>query len=307
MSSALIGAVDIGGTKISAGAVTESGTILGRRECATAPAEGFRAAMRRTAEMLRAVSAQVGAGYAGIGVACPGPLDPYAGIVGDVGTLPGWQGGSIVAELSGEFGVPVVVENDADAAALAEANWGAAKGSRRFIYVTISTGIGAGIILSGELYRGVDGAHPEIGHQVLDASGPLCYCHARGCWECLASGPAMTAWVREQNPDAGELTAAQICELARGGDELALRAVEREGYYIGLGLANLITIFTPDAIALGGGVMKSADLFLDRIREVIRDICTQVPAGKTLVTLASLGPDTGLAGAARAWIDRRRG
>jgi glucokinase len=303
----VIGAVDIGGTKIAAGAVTEGGTVLGRLECPTAPAEGFSAAMRRTAEMLRTVSRQVGAGYAGIGVACPGPLDPLAGIVGDVGTLPGWQGGNIVAELSGEFGVPVVVENDADAVALAEANWGAAKGKSRFIYVTISTGIGAGLILSGELYRGVDGAHPEIGHQVLDASGPLCYCHARGCWECLASGPAMTAWVRARNPDAGELTAAQICELSRGGDELARRAVAREGYYIGLGLANLITIFTPDAIALGGGVMKSADLFLDRIREVIRDICTQVPAEKTLITLASLGPDTGLAGAARAWIHRRRG
>jgi glucokinase len=306
LNSAVIGAVDIGGTKIAAGVVTESGTILGRLECPTAPAEGFRAAMRRTAEMLRAVSRQAGAGYAGIGVACPGPLDPLAGIVGDVGTLPGWQGGNIVAELSGEFGVPVVVENDADAAALAEASWGAAKGSSRFIYVTISTGIGAGIILSGELYRGVDGAHPEIGHQVLDSSGPLCYCRARGCWECLASGPAMTAWVRAQNPDAPELTAAQICELSRGGDELARRAVEREGYYIGLGLANLVTILTPDAIALGGGVMKSADLFLDRIREVIRKICTQVPAEKTLVTLASLGPDAGLAGAARAWIHRRR-
>jgi glucokinase len=295
----VIGAVDIGGTKIAAGAVTEGGTILGRLECPAVPAEGFRAAMRRPAEMLRAVNAQAG-GYAGIGVACPGPLDPFAGIVGDVGTLPGWQGGNIVAELSGEFGVPVVVENDADAAALAEASWGAAKGSSRFIYVTISTGIGAGIILSGELYRGVGGAHPEIGHQVLDASGRLCYCHARGCWECLASGPAMAAWVREQNPDAGELTAAQICELSRGGDKLARRAVERESYYIGLGLANLITVFAPDAIALGGGVMKSADLFLDRIREVIRDICTQVPAAKTRITLASLGPDAGLAGAARA-------
>ena len=129
----MIGAVDTRCRKIAAGAASESGTILGRLECPTAPAEGFSSAMRRTAEMLRVVSRQVGASYAGIGVACPGPLDPYAGIVGDVGTLPGWQGGNIVAELSGEVVVPVVVENDADAATLAEVNWGSAKGSGRFI------------------------------------------------------------------------------------------------------------------------------------------------------------------------------
>ncbi len=300
----IIGAVDIGGTKIAVGAVREDGAILARMEEPTAPREGFASAMLRTSEMLREAGRRAGVGFAGIGVACPGPLDPFAGIVGDVGTLPGWQGGNIVAALESEFGVKTVVENDADSAALAEASWGAAKGSDRFIYVTISTGIGAGVILSGELYRGVDGAHPEIGHQVLDYSGPLCYCGARGCWECLASGPAMTAWMKEQRPSGGEPAAGQICGMAREGDELARRAVDREGKYIGLGLANLITIFAPDTIALGGGVMKSADLFMDRIREVIRRICTQVPAEKTRIAMASLGQDAGLAGAARAWIHR---
>ncbi|HEY2014885.1 MAG TPA: ROK family protein, partial [Bryobacteraceae bacterium] len=266
LRAGVIGAVDIGGTKIAVGAVTGSGEILGRFEFPTAPREGFPAAMGRTAEMLRELSRQVGERYGGIGVACSGPVDPLSGIVGNVGTLPGWQGSNIVTALGKAFGVPVAVENDADAAALAEATWGAAKGSSRFIYVTISTGIGGGIVFSGQLYRGVEGAHPELGHHVLDCSGPPCYCRARGCWECLASGPAMTAWMSEQYPEAGELTAAQICGLARGGDERARRAVEREGFYIGVGLANLITMFTPDTIALGGGVMKSADLFLDRAR-----------------------------------------
>jgi len=302
----VIGAVDIGGTKIAAGAVTEDGVVVGRVECPTAPREGFAAAMRRAADLLRQAGAQAGAGFCGIGVACPSPLDAFAGIVGEVGTLSGWQGGNIVAALSREFEVPVAVENDADAAALAEACWGPAKGSSRFIYVTISTGIGAGIILSGKLYRGVDGAHPEIGHHVLDWSGPLCYCGARGCWESLASGPAMSDWFREQRPQDGDLTAEQICDLSRRGDELACRAVEREGFYIGLGMANLVTMYTPDAIALGGGVMKSADLFLGRIAEVIREVATQVPAEKTMITLASLGPDLGLAGAACAWIERYR-
>ncbi len=300
----MIGAVDIGGTKIAVGAVREDGSIAARLERPTAPEQGFRAAMQRVTGMLREAAACDGGRLEGIGVACPGPLDPFTGIIGDVGTLPGWQGGNLEKELERVFGVRVAVENDADSAALAEATWGAAKGASRFIYITVSTGIGGGIILGGELYRGVDGAHPELGHQVIDASGPLCYCNAHGCWESLASGPAMTAWVREQNPGGDSLTAAQICERARAGDALALRAVERESYYLGLGLANLVTLFTPGVIALGGGVMRSADLILDGAKDVIRRICTQVPAEKTELRLASLGADTGLIGAARAYLHR---
>jgi len=296
----LIGAVDIGGTKIAVGAVTEEGRIAARMECPTDPEKGFPAAMQRVTEMLRQVSA--GSAYQGIGIACPGPLDPFTGIIGDVGTLPGWQGGNLAEYLGRGFGVRVAVENDADAAALAEASWGAAKGTSHFIYITVSTGIGGGIILGGHLYRGVDGAHPELGHQVIDESGPLCYCTAHGCWESLAAGPAMTAWVREQSGE--NLSAAQICDRARTGDALAQKAVEREAHYLGLGLANLVTLFTPAVIALGGGVMKSADLILDRAHAVIRSICTQVPAEKTELRLASLGADTGLIGAARAYLHR---
>jgi glucokinase len=302
----VIGAIDIGGTKIAVGAVTEDGTIVGRCECATRPEEGFALSMRRIKGMLVDAALQAGAQLDGIGIACPGPLDPFTGLIGDVGTLPRWQGGNLVTELEPEFGVRVAVENDADAAALAEASQAAAKCSRCFIYITVSTGIGGGIILSGDLYRGVDGTHPELGHQVIDASGPMCYCKGRGCWESLASGPAMVSWVREQEPRVGDLTAAEICARAQQGDQLAWRAVEREGHYLGLGLANLITLFCPDRIALGGGVMKSSHLFLDRALQVIREICTQVPAAKTQITLASLGSDTGLVGAAQAWLRRYR-
>jgi len=299
----MIGVVDIGGTKIAAGCVSQDGRIATRMECPSAPEQGFAPAMARTKEMLREAARRYGQ-FIGIGVACTGPVDPFTGIIGEVGTLPGWQGANLAGELGGEFGVPMAVENDADAAALAEANWGAARGKSRFIYVTVGTGIGGGVVLSGELYRGVKGAHPELGHQVIDASGPLCYCRARGCWESLASGPAMAAWMKERRVECRELNAAAICALAERGDELALRAVEREGHYLGLGLANLITLFAPDAIALGGGVMQSSHLFLKRARQVIRQICTQVPAAETELALASLGPDTGLAGAACAWLHR---
>lgn len=300
----VVGAVDIGGTKIAVGAVREDGTLLARAESPTATGSGFAAAMRDTGAMLRDVMRRAGGECAGIGVACPGPLDPFTGILGVVGTLPGWEGGNITAALEAELGVGVAVENDADAAALAEAHWGVGRRSSRFLYVTVSTGIGSGMIFSGELYRGVAGAHPEAGHHVIDASGPRCYCGARGCWESLASGPAMAAWMSEQRPGAEARSAKRICELARGGDELACRAVQREGYYIGVGLANLITIFAPDTIAIGGGVMNSADLFLPLVRETIREIATQVPVEKICIALPSLGADAGLAGAALGWIHR---
>ena len=302
-SMKVIGCVDIGGTKIAVTAASEDGTILNRCESGTDPESGFSSAMGRIKAMLHHV-APPGTGFDGIGVACPGPIDPFTGLIGDVGTLPGWEGQNVVEELQKEFGVSVAVENDADAAALGEMAWGAAKGEGSFVYITVSTGIGGGIVLSNQLYRGVDGCHPELGHQVIDPTGPLCYCGARGCWESLASGVAMASWMHEQHHGNAKLTAASICRLAEQGDPLALRAVEREAYYLGLGLANLVTLFVPRTIAMGGGVMKSSALILDGALRVVRKICTQVPAEKTRITLASLGGDVGLLGAAQAWLNR---
>lgn len=299
----LIGAVDIGGTKIAAGAVREDGTIVHRCECPTDPARGFPDAMLRIRRMLHEVIDRCGA-LAGIGIGCPGPLDPFTGVLGEIGTLPGWQGGNLVEELETEFGLKIAVENDADAAALAEFNWGAARTSGNFIYITVSTGIGGGIVLDGQLYRGVQGSHPEIGHQIIDNSGPLCYCGARGCWESLASGTAMSSWVQGMTAKASPMTAADICDRARQGDELAQRAVQREGYYLGLGLANIVTLFAPQVIALGGGVMGSSDLFLNDAGKVVSRLCTQVPAEKTRIILSSLGSETGLLGAAQSWLLR---
>ena len=304
----MIGAVDIGGTKIAAGMVDEDGTILCRVESPTEPERGFEDALSRISAMLREASRHAGDPFCGIGIGCTGPIDPFTGIVGKVDFLSGWEGGNLAEGLGREFQVPVAVENDADAAALGEAGWGSGRGKQNFIYVTISTGIGGGIILDGKLYRGVDGAHPEIGHHVIDPAGPLCFCGAHGCWERLAAGPAMAEWLKSQLPPQEQtsavLDAKDICDLAMRGDELCGKAVEREAFYLGLGLANLVTLFTPDAIALGGGVMKSARLFLERAREVIRQNCGLVPFEKTEILLASLGPDTALAGAARAWFHR---
>jgi glucokinase len=231
-----------------------------------------------------------------------------SGAFGDVDFLPGWQGNNPVEDLAQAFSVTVALENDADAAALGEAAWGAGKGKSRLVYVTVGTGIGGGIILDGKIYRGAEMAHPEIGHHIVDPSGPLCSCGFRGCWESLATGPAMVAWLeRNATTDRhypADLTAKRVCQLAQQGDELARQAVEHETHYLGLGLANLVNLFVPDVIVLGGSVMKSAALFLDGIRKVIRQGCRFVPYEKTELAVASLGEDANLIGAARVWHHR---
>lgn len=300
----MIGAVDIGGTKIAVGIVDDDGKVLSRMQSPTDP-DRYPAGIDSIAGMLRESSTKAGVELTGIGIGSTGPVDPMRGEFGDVDFLPGWRGKSPVKDLAEIFHVPVALENDADAAALAEAGWGAGRNRSRLIYVTVGTGIGGGIVLDGKLYRGVDGAHPEIAHQVLDPAGPPCSCGLRGCWESLAAGPAMVAWLESHAPASYPhregITAKRICELAQQGDAVALQAVEHEGFYLGLGLANLINLLTPDAIVLSGSVMKSAALFLDRIRAVIRSGCRFVPAEKTALTLASLGDDTNLIGAARVW------
>jgi glucokinase len=300
----MIGAVDIGGTKIAVGMVDEGGRVLSRMQTPTDP-NRYDEGIELISRLLRETAQKSGVEITGIGIGSTGPVDPIRGEFGDVDFLPGWRGKSPVKDLTQIFNVSVALENDGDAAALAEASWGAGRNRSRLIYVTVGTGIGGGIIIDGQLYRGVDGAHPEVGHHVVDPAGPECSCGFRGCWESLAAGPAMVAWLETHAP-AGYphregITAKKICDLAQQGDAVALQAVDHEALYLGLGLANLINLFTPDAIVLSGSVMKSAPLFLDRIRAVIRSGCRFVPAEKTQLTLASLGDDTNLIGAARVW------
>jgi glucokinase len=307
----LIGAVDIGGTKIAVGIVDDKGKVLARLQCQTDVDRGYSNALGNIQRMLETTAVTAGTQISGIGIGSTGPVDPITGEFGDVTFFPQWKGKNSVKDLAGIFHVQVAMENDADAAALAEADWGAGKNKERLIYVTVGTGIGTGFIIDGNLYRGVNHSHPEIGHHLVDPSGPACVCGFHGCWESLAAGPAMTVWMEKEAPanyaHRADLSAKRICELAVAGDVLAMRAVEREAYYLGLGLANLITMFTPDAIVLGGSVMKSANLFLPGIRNIIQRSCRLVPFNKTELTLASLGEDANLIGAARVWHHRFAG
>ncbi len=302
----MIGAVDIGGTKIAAGIVDDNGKVLAKLETPTEFARAYPDGLRRMVRMLREAAQKANTGLSGIGIGSTGWVYPFTGEFGDVDFLPRWKGCNPVKDLESEFHVRVALENDGDASALGEAAWGAGKGKSRLIYVTVGTGIGGGIILDGQLYRGTDKAHPEVGHHVVDASGPQCTCGFRGCWEALATGPAMAGWfngkARARSGHVEPRTAKEIFQLAEQGHGLAREAVAREAHYLGLGLANLINLFVPEMIVMGGSVMKS--MRLEDLRKVIAQGCRFVPFEKTELALASLGEDANLIGAAQVWHHR---
>jgi glucokinase len=196
------------------------------------------------------------------------------------------------------------MENDADAVALSEARWGLGRGAECLVYVTIGTGIGGGIVRNRELYRGADGAHPEVGHMAVDlAAGPRCYCGLTGCWESLASGPALEAWYRAAG---AHVPAAEICSRAGAGEPRAKQAVGRLGRYVAVGLVNIITVYCPDVVLLGGGVMQNAALILNAVRRTVHEFATQVPTDRLRIDVVDFGKQAGLQGAAAAWLHRHR-
>jgi glucokinase len=301
--SEAIGAVDIGGTKIAAGIVTPEGRVLAHYETPTEAELGPEHAVKRITTFLRQGMRETGLSLEGVGIGSTGPVYPATGEFGNVEFLPGWEGFNLFQALEQSLGLPSAIENDADAAALGEAAWGAGRGISRFAYVTVSTGIGVGLVFDGRLYRGVAGAHPEIGHMLLDPSGPLCTCGARGCWEIMASGSGISRFWLEQTGEA--LEAGAIFNLAESGDSRAIAAVERASKYLGMGLANLTTVLVPEVIALGGGVMRSRHLFWNGLQDAILRYCQYVPAELVRLAPAGLGEAAGLAGAASVWLHRQ--
>ncbi len=297
----MIGAIDVGGTKIAVGLVDPQGQIITRGETPSAGLMSYAAALAYFAAELRRQSAQTGAAMDGVGIGLTGRVDRRSGLLTENEFFPDWGGRDLAGDLGRELGLNVAMENDADAAALAEARWGAGLGYRVFLYLTVSTGIGGGLVMDGHLYRGAQGWHPELGHQVVSEQPTNCYCGASGCWEQMACGPALAAWYQHQC--GSSLTAAEICGLARRGDRPAGEAVAHAGYWLGIGLANLITLFAPECIALGGGVMRSWDLFEPHVRAVIEKHCSfLVPHQMVTLLPARLGSSAPLAGAACVWL-----
>jgi glucokinase len=200
------------------------------------------------------------------------------------------------------LGVRVVVENDADAAALGEATWGSGRGAPSLLYVTISTGIGAGHVRDGRLVRDSRGEHAEYGHHVIEADGPPCYCGSRGCWEAMASGTAIAR--RYDDLTGGNPRGLSVAGILADDDPISIRVRREAARYLGIGLANLITILRPDVVALGGGVVESWDAVSDDVAESVARHSRYVSIDDIIITPARLRPHTALVGAAAAYLRR---
>jgi glucokinase len=306
MSQPIAIGMDIGGTHVRVGAFDPGGQLLAQQEAgiaSTGPDNGLRLIEQLIHRLLDSVNSPT---LLGIGIGCTGPLDTVRGLVNNPFTLEGWSNVPIVERLNQTFNVPVRLENDADAAALGEYWRGAGRNAKRLYAVTVGTGVGTSLIVDGKIYRGVDGSHPEGGHQLIDPSGPECYCGHRGCWESLISGTAIISAARKEmsreeltalgNPD--QLNASAIANAARAGHPAASAIMQKVARDFSLGIINIISFFVPDVLVLSGGVMKSADLFLPKLEETLKTPNPMVPFDRVHILPAQLGYYAGLYGGA---------
>lgn len=318
MSSHAIG-VDLGGTKILTALISETGDIVYRHRIPT-PQMGPESVVSVIRDSITTVLAEAGLAkeeVAGVGVGAPGPLDPRSGVVFEAPNLVGWRNVPLRDLLAAQLrstqasaALPIFVEHDANAAALAEWWIGAGRGVKDLIYITVSTGIGGGIIIGGKMVHGVTGAAGEIGHMTIDINGPLCHCGNRGCLEVLASGPAIARVAREEiaagrpttmletaggKPEA--ITGETVDRAARTGDALAGEIFDRAGTYLGVGVANLINLLNPARIIIGGGVSKAGDLLFAPVKRTVRERALKRPATDAQIVPAALGDDAGVVGA----------
>ncbi len=296
-------AVDIGGTHIRAAAY-EPNSVTPLRHNRTRTLANEPGVFDR---LVQAVESVCGGGeLSAIGIASPGPLDPHTGTILDTPNIKEWVNFPVGPKLSQHFGVPVFLDNDANMAGLGEWKYGAGKGHNDLIYLTISTGIGGGVISNGSLVLGFRGMGTEVGHMIIDPAGPICGCGHYGHLESFSSGTAIARYVNEQlhGGQASSLqtqpkvTTVQIAEAALQGDALACSAFERAGHYLGIGVANLLAIFDPSILIFGGGVSQTGELLFKPFRESLKKHLFHPHYLNDLtITTAALGDDAGLLGA----------
>jgi glucokinase len=308
--------VDVGGTKVAAGVVNHFGEI-----CATtrvrmisdqSAGEGFSAVAEAIDHLLQMQREQKWI-IRGIGICAPGPLDPHTGVVINPPNVTCWRNYPLAAEVFSRYHLPVKIENDANAAALAEVLWGAGKGFRKVFYFSIGTGIGTGLVLDGQIYNGRTGAATEGGHVSIDYRGPLCGCGKRGCIEAFIAGPAIARRAREKieaqkNRHAlmldlaggklETLTSEMVSQANSAGDALARETFLETAELLSVWLGNIIDLLEPDAIVVGGGVAAVLQPFFDNVRErlpawSINSRCQEIP-----LLPAHYGAQAGIAGGA---------
>jgi glucokinase len=306
--------VDLGGSKILTAVINTQSKILSHDYRATPASKGAEVVVQEILDSADHALEQAGISGArlrAIGIGAPGISNPERGIVFTSPHLPEWHNVPLRDIIEKRSGKKTFLMNDANAAAVGELHFGAGRGARNFIYITISTGIGGGIVINGELYTGAIGTAGEVGHMTIDDNGPLCNCGNKGCWETLASGSALAREAKHQiqkgvptsilhyaGGDVQKVTAEIIQTAAEHGDALAKELIARTSYYLGIGLANLINLFNPELIIIGGGLSNMGDMLLSPAFKVAGDRAYKEAYRAVRFALAELGVNSGAIGAA---------
>jgi len=306
-SPALAVGIDLGGTQVRAALIDAEGTLRVRAATTTDVAGGPRAVLRQIEELFAEVTRGLPRGSVrGLGVSAPGPLDSEAGVVLGIPTLPGWIDIPIAQWLHEVLRLPVTLENDGVAAAIGEWHFGAGRGLSDFVYITVSTGIGGGVIADGRVLRGRRRLAAHLGHMITAPDDEVCLCGNRGCWEAQASGTAFGDRARrlaEHVPRSAlhvlgaAVDARRVIDAARAGDALALDLVAHEAELLGVGIVSLLHLFSPQAVVVGGGVSAGFDLLHPGIDAQVRGRAMP-PFREVPIVVAQLGPNSGLVGAA---------
>ncbi len=308
--------LDLGGTTLSAAVVdTDTGEMLSHHRVPTLAQEGHNAVMARMAKLVTQAiddAAMTRDAIDGIGIGAPGVLDLERGLTLFLPNLPGeWRNVPLKATIEKAVKLPVHLLNDVRSFTLGEKTFGAGRDVDTMVGIAIGTGIGGGLVIDGNLHLGLDGTAGEVGHHMIDPHGPPCGCGSRGCLEAFASGPAITAMALKAitqgrttriaelvDYDLNHVTPEIICQAALEGDPIAQAIYEQAGFYLGIGVANLIIIISPQMVVIGGGVAQAGDLLFEPIRGTVRERVHVTPIEQVQIVPAELGTEAGLIGAA---------
>ncbi len=314
-------ALDIGGTKLAAGVFDGGYNLVGHVRVPTHVEEGPDAVFERITRLLESLMEQrkiSSRDLCCIGVGCGGPLDAETGVIYSPPNLPGWDAYPLKGKLETHFGVRAFIDNDANAAGMAEQRFGAGRGYNNIFYITASTGIGSGIILDGKLYGGTNYSAGEFGHIVLARNGPKCNCGGRGCLEALASGPAIARRARKEaerapgsrlakmlNRKQARFAARDVIALARRGDRLSQRIFDDAVFYLGLGIVSAIHLLNPEIVIIGGGLSQTGRFLFEPLRQIVVERAQKHLANFVRIVPAELGSKVGVYGALAVALDRQ--
>jgi glucokinase len=306
MVDEFIAGIDIGGTKIAVAIAAPGGEIVARHSFPTNPARGPHEALNQTCDVLERLTSSKSLRLTAIGIGCAGPLDLERGVVTSPPNLPLWREFPLRALVEDRFGIPVILDNDANAAALGEHLYGAGRGFKDLVYLTISTGIGGGIIADNKLVHRLG----EAGHITVQPDGALCNCGTRGCLEALCSGTAIARRAQEELlegrqsklkdmvQESKQVTAKTVEDAAQAGDDVASEVWQETIGYLAIGIGSIIALLAPQAVILGGGVVAGAGEFLlAPLRKQLDERVRIVRVRGVHILQAGLGADSGVYGA----------